>query len=148
MPAKNTVSPLGGSGRALFLLYSFLLLVTITVDVHRFMPIYSPIQLKRWVSMHQGPRNFLIAKKMIAGLLTQPPTRWSVPIKLDELGQGAWYAEGVVDLKAPSGQVVATQWKAIFIPETAQSLYLAVGSQYKGDFKEAVRTAGVQPQDL
>jgi len=123
------------------------MLVALAFYVIWFMPGDNPTQKKYWVQMHQGLRNFLIAKKMIAGLLTTRPTRWSGPIKCGMLGRGVWYAEGVVGLESSTGAEAITPWKAIFIPETSQALYLAVGTQYQGDFNEAVRSAGLQPRN-
>lgn len=80
---------------------------------------------------------------MISSLLPSPATRWAGQVNCREVGQGVWYAEGLVGQYSDAGREVPTAWKVFFVPEDSQPIYAAVGDRQEGDFQAALRQAGV-----
>jgi hypothetical protein len=94
--------------------------------------------------MHQTGRNTIIAKKLITPFLPAPPMSWSSSTICMNLGHGVWYITGDVQVAPIEGLSTPTPWGVIFVPATAEPLYLAFGSRRAGDMDAALRRAGVQ----
>jgi hypothetical protein len=129
-----------------FAIYSALLLAILLGCTVGLMPSQTPEKQREAVATHQVLRNFIVAKRMIAPLVTAPHTRWSAPLQCREIGKGVWFAEGYVGIESDDGQETPTLWKAIFVPATSHPLYLGVGTTEQGDFNAALHEAGLAPK--
>jgi hypothetical protein len=129
-----------------FLSLAFLLLILLSGYVIGLMPVKTPEQLQHWVEGHQATRNFIIAEKLISPLLPAPSSGWSTTIHCKNLGHGVAFAQGVVITKSFWGLEVPTTWQAVFYPDDAKPLFLAVGTHEVGNWSDALKAAGINPE--
>ena len=126
-----------------FITFSALLLVIVVTYVVALMPPGQKPNEQQWLLQRQMGRNCIEAQRLIEDSLPAPFTHWIGPLQGGMIGRDIWYFEGSVGMNS-FGTATSEPWKIVYVPETGQILYRAIGSQEQGNLNAALQTAGVE----
>jgi hypothetical protein len=128
-----------------------LLLLAVSLVVERASEIPSdPASITQWVKWHVSTLYFMEAMTLVKPLVKTPVESWSRQLVdpgtgCAELGNGIWYAEGIVDTRSDDGRTIHQDWKICFVADTCTPLYSKVGNLESGDMNQALKLAQTKP---
>jgi len=110
----------------------------------------TPDTINPWLKMHYSLYYFIEAESLVKPLIQAPVEKWSrqfydANTGCIEIGNGVWYACGMVDTTPSRGLTVHQPWVIYFVAETATPLFSKVGDMESGDLTQAQQLAQSKP---